>query len=81
VIEDDCTLGPLVAIGGNCTVGRGSFLGAGCCLSDSVKIGEDCIIGAGAVVVKDTKPGQVYVGNPARPTGRDSYVTFGVNTG
>jgi sugar O-acyltransferase (sialic acid O-acetyltransferase NeuD family) len=78
VIEDDCTLGPLVALGGNCTIGSASFFGAGCCVRDEVRIAEDCIIGAGAVIVKDTEPGKVYVGSPARPTGRDSYATFGV---
>jgi len=78
VIEDDCSLGPHVAVSGNCTIGHGSFLGTNCSIADWIKVAEDCIIGAGAVVVKDTEPGQVYVGNPARPTGRSSYVTAGV---
>ena len=34
--------------------------------------------GAGAVVVKDTDSRQVYVGNPARATGRDSFSAFNV---
>lgn len=81
VIEDDCYAGPHVTVCGMCTVRRGSFLGASSCLSGGVTVAEDCIIGAGAVVLKDTKPRQVYVGNPARPTGRDSFVTFGVTSG
>jgi sugar O-acyltransferase (sialic acid O-acetyltransferase NeuD family) len=78
VVEDDCTFGPLVAVGGNSMIGSASFFGAGCCVRDYTRIAPDCIVGAGAVVVKDTEPGKVYVGNPARPTARDSYDTFGV---
>src|SRR5262249_9849115 len=78
VVEGDSTLGPLVAIGGDCTIGSGTFFGAGCCVRDYTRIAEDCIIGAGAVVVKDTEPGRVYIGSPARPTARDSYATFDV---
>jgi sugar O-acyltransferase (sialic acid O-acetyltransferase NeuD family) len=81
VIEDDCYLGPHAVVSGNSRVGRGSFLGVNCCVADGVFVGEDCVIGAGAVVLKDTKPRQVYVGNPARPTGRDSFDAFGVTSG
>jgi sugar O-acyltransferase (sialic acid O-acetyltransferase NeuD family) len=81
VIEDDCYAGPHVVVCGNSTVGRRSFLGANSCIADCVSIAEDCIIGAATVVLKDTEPRQVYVGNPARPTGRDSLVTFGVAVG
>jgi sugar O-acyltransferase (sialic acid O-acetyltransferase NeuD family) len=80
VIEDDCYLGPHAAVSGNSRVGRGSFLGVNSCVADGVFVGEDCVIGAGAVVLKDTKPRQVYVGNPARPTGRDSFAAFGVTS-
>lgn len=81
VIEDDCYAGPHVAVCGGCTVRRGTFLGANCCIADCVTVAEDCLIGAGAVVLKDTEPGQVYVGSPARPTGRDSFVTSGLTAG
>ena len=30
------------------------------------------------MVVKDTEPRKVYVGNPAKPLDRDSFETFGV---
>jgi sugar O-acyltransferase (sialic acid O-acetyltransferase NeuD family) len=81
VIEDDCFAGPHVAVCGYSKVGRGSFLGANSCVADGVAVAEDCIIGAGAVVLKDTKPRQVYVGSPARPTGRDSFDVAGVAPG
>jgi sugar O-acyltransferase (sialic acid O-acetyltransferase NeuD family) len=78
VIETDCFVAPRAAISGFCKIGRGSYLGVNCCLADNLVIAEDCVIGAGAVVVKPTEAGQVYVGNPARPTGRSSLGTFGV---
>jgi sugar O-acyltransferase (sialic acid O-acetyltransferase NeuD family) len=65
-------------IGDLCTVGRGAFVGAGSCVTDGHSIAEDCIIGAGAVILKDTETRRVYLGNPARPVGRDSFETFGV---
>ncbi len=79
VVADDCTIGPHAAICGYVSVGRGTFVGAKSCITDCVTIADDCIIGAGAIVLRDTKPRQVYVGNPARPTARDSFETFGVD--
>lgn len=73
VIEDDCFLASHVAIGGSCRVGRASFLGINSCVASFLSVAEDCVIGAGAVVVRDTEPRQVYAGSPARPTGRDSF--------
>lgn len=78
VIGDDCYLASRVTLAGGCEVGRGCFLGVHSCVANNRSLAEDCITGAGAVVVRDTLPRQVYVGNPARPTGRDSFETFGV---
>ena len=78
VIKDDVFTGPDVAVCRYAVVGRSVFLGGRCCLSDGVQVGDDCIIGAGAVVLDDTQTAQVCVGNPARPTGRDSYTTWGI---
>jgi sugar O-acyltransferase (sialic acid O-acetyltransferase NeuD family) len=79
VIGDDCYLASCVALAGDCRVGRGCFLGIRSCVANNHLVAEDCIIGAGAVVVKDTQSRNVYVGNPARPTGRDSFDVFGIN--
>ena len=77
-IDDDCFVSSHVVISGFCSVGRGSFMGVNSCVADNVTIAEDCVVGAGAVVVKDTRARQVYYGNPARPTGSDSFAAFGV---
>jgi sugar O-acyltransferase (sialic acid O-acetyltransferase NeuD family) len=78
VIGDDCYLASRATFAGECRVGSGCFVGVGSCIADNRSLAEDSVIGAGAVVVKDTQTRQVYVGNPARPTGRDSFETFGV---
>ena len=72
VIEDDCFIGLHVAITGFCRIGRGSFLGANSCLADANQVAEGCVISPGTVIFKDTEPGQVYMGNPARRAAPDS---------
>lgn len=67
-------------ISGFCEIGDSCFLGVNATFSDRVKVGKDCIIGAGAVVLKDTEPGKVYVGNPARATEKSSYAAFNVRS-
>ena len=77
-IEDHVFIASHVVISGYCTIGHHSFMGVNSCVGDGITIGADNVIGAGAVVVKDLEPRGVYVGNPAKPTGRDSFVSFGV---
>ena len=81
VVEDDCYLGAHVTVGDRCRVGRASFLSTGSCIAEGQSVARDCIIGAGAVILKDTAAREVYLGNPARPVGRDSFETFGVTGG
>ena len=80
VIGDDCFVSSHVVISGFCDVGSGSFLGVNSSINDHLTIGRDCVIAAGAVVIRDTDERGVYVGNPARATGRDSFAAFGVDT-
>jgi len=44
----------------------GARIGASVTILPGVVIGENSNIGAGSVVIKDTEPGYIYVGNPAR---------------
>ena len=78
-IRDNCYISSHVVISGFCEIGESCFLGVNCCIADRVKIARDCIIGAGAVVINDTDPGKVYVGNPARPLEKTSFVAFNVD--
>lgn len=45
---------------------RAVRIGAGAIILPGVEIGQNCVIGAGSVVTKDTEPGHIYVGNPAK---------------
>lgn len=81
VVEDDCYVGPHVTVADFCRIGRASFLGANSCVAEGRLVAEDCIVGAGTVILKDTVTRQVYLGNPARCVGRDSFESFGVITG
>lgn len=79
VIEDDCWLTSHVVISGFCKVGRSSFIGVNAALGDNVILPYDTVLGAGALTVKSLiQPGQVYIGNPARPMGRTAYQQFGI---
>jgi hypothetical protein len=47
-------------------IGDGSFVGVNATFNDGVKVAPDNVIGAGALVTRDTEPGRVYVGSPAK---------------
>ena len=80
-ISDNCFVSSHVVISGFCKIGESCFLGVNSCFADTVRVARDCVVGAGTVVVKDTEPKGVYVGNPARRLDHDSFVAFGVPEG
>ena len=47
-------------------VNDGAWISANVLLMPGVEIGRDCMIGAGSVVTRNTDPGFLYAGNPAR---------------
>lgn len=65
VIGDHCSLSSNVSIAGNVTVGPYCVIGANATIRDRVTIAQECVIGAGAVILADTKPREVYLGQPA----------------
>ena len=64
------------------------FIGSGAQICPNIKIGPNAIVAAGAVVVKDVKPGTVVGGVPAKVIGdfekvrkkqlEESFTTFGM---
>ena len=80
VVHDNCFISSHVTISGFCEVDENCFVGVNSCMAGGVKIAKDCIIGAGAVILKNTFQGLVYVGNPAKPLpNRTSLQAFNVN--
>ena len=79
VIGDNVFMSLNAVVAGYCVIGENCFIGINSSITDTKKVARDCVIGAGAVVIRDTEEGKVYVGNPAKPTKRSSYATFGVD--
>lgn len=79
VIGDNCWLTSHDVISGFCTVGSSCFIGVNVSIGDRVTIADDVVLGAGSVTVKDlNEKGMVYIGSPAKITGRTSYEQFDV---
>lgn len=78
IVEDHCFIASGVVTGGNVHIAEQCFIGLGAILRDGIRIAPRCLIGAGAVVIADTEPDGVYVGNPARRLKKTSLeVTLG----
>lgn len=66
IIEDNVHICPSVTIGGNCKVGKDSFIGIGSIIINKIKIGSKVILGAGSLVTKNLKSNNLYYGSPAK---------------
>jgi len=59
-IGDHCFIASHVVISGNVTIGPYCFVGVNATFRDGVTVARDCIIGAGALIMRDTEPGDVF---------------------
>ncbi len=66
VVHDNVFVASHAVISGYCEIGESSFIGVNSTFNDHVKVASDNVIGAGALVTRDTEPGRIYVGSPAR---------------
>jgi sugar O-acyltransferase (sialic acid O-acetyltransferase NeuD family) len=62
-IKDHCFITSHVVISGNVVVDEYSFLGVNSTIRDGITIGKKNVIGAGSVILKDTKEGDVFTTN------------------
>lgn len=51
---------------GSCRFGRNTYFASGV-IKNQTTVGENGFVGMGAIVLKDVLPGEIVVGNPARP--------------
>jgi sugar O-acyltransferase (sialic acid O-acetyltransferase NeuD family) len=61
-IGDHCFLSSHAIVGGHSSLGAYSFLGVNAAIRDGVSVAEACVIGAGATVLRSTRPRQVIAG-------------------
>lgn len=66
ILRDNVFVASHAVISGYCDIGENCFIGVNATFNDQVKVAQDNVIGAGALVTRDTEPGRIYVGSPAR---------------
>ncbi len=65
-IEDHCFITSHVVVSGHVHVGTRSFIGVNATLRNSITIAPQTLIGAGAIIMKDTKEKGVYMPERAK---------------
>ena len=71
-IEDHCFITSHVVVSGYVRVGTRSFIGVNATLRNSITIAPQTLIGAGAIIMKDTKLKEVYLPERAKLFGKSS---------
>jgi sugar O-acyltransferase (sialic acid O-acetyltransferase NeuD family) len=66
VIEDHCFITSHVVVSGYVRIGTRSFIGVNATLRNSITIAPQTLIGAGAIIMKNTKAKQVYMPERAK---------------
>src|SRR6185436_6331099 len=69
---DNCFISSHVVVSGHVDIGPSFFIGVNATLRNSISIAERTLIGAGAVIMKNTRPGSVYPGPRAERIPRTS---------
>lgn len=55
------------------------WIGTGAMILPGVHLGRGCVVGARAVVSKSVNPGEIVVGNPAKPLNKKREIQFDYN--
>jgi sugar O-acyltransferase (sialic acid O-acetyltransferase NeuD family) len=61
-IGDHSWVASHVVLSGHVNVGESCFLGINASIRDGIKIADKTLVGAGAIILRNTKPGDVYIG-------------------
>jgi sugar O-acyltransferase (sialic acid O-acetyltransferase NeuD family) len=65
-IGPSCFLASHVVVSGRVNIGKNCYFGVNSTVRDGINIAENCTVGAGALIMRDTENGQVYMGLPAK---------------
>jgi len=65
-IESFCYVGPNATMTGKSMLKEGAHLGPNAVIVDGITLETYAIAGAGSVILRDTMPNSLYMGNPAR---------------
>jgi sugar O-acyltransferase (sialic acid O-acetyltransferase NeuD family) len=71
-IADHCFISSHVVISGHCKIEQSCFLGVNATLRNGITIGEFSLIGAGALIMKSTRPKSVHLGQRAERFAKSS---------
>lgn len=66
VMDDFCTVAPIVAVSGNVHLHEGAEIGTGSSLRQGVRVGRGAMVGMGSVVTRDVADADLVLGSPAR---------------
>lgn len=72
VIGAHSVLSAFSFIGGNTHVGERTYFAPGAMAKDHIRVGHDSIVSLGAVLLRDTRPRAIMIGNPARRLGENA---------
>jgi sugar O-acyltransferase (sialic acid O-acetyltransferase NeuD family) len=71
-IGDHCFISSHVVVSGHVAIGPSCFIGVNATLRNSITIAERTLVGAGALIMKSTTPGSVYLGSRSERMSRTS---------
>lgn len=66
IIRDHCFIASHIVISGGVEIGEQCFIGVNATLRDHIVIGDRCVIGAGTLIMSDTAPDGLYIGNATK---------------
>jgi UDP-3-O-[3-hydroxymyristoyl] glucosamine N-acyltransferase len=66
IIDDHCFLASHIVVSGRVRIGEACFIGVNATLRNAITLAPRTLVGAGAVIMKDTTEGAVYLA--PRPT-------------
>lgn len=71
-IEDHVFFSSHVVLSGHCLVKSHCYFGVNSTIRDGITIEEGTLLAMGSTLTKSTEPWNVYMGSPAKPTGKNS---------